>query len=601
MSVAEPPPETGTEERAPPPQQPKLGRSQQRRLGLQRLLLLHRQGLALALLRRRATEDGESSGGIQTRRRHGRRWHGAPRLIATLRWCGGTAAAKRKAQLPSRGEMEALQADRHLSRRRRRILAAKELGLRALAKQRAQQRARLAHKRWYKHKRDEELERQAAQRVVRALKAADVEGQSCHPKGGLVAWPILGPHFTTTSAAEADERPPLRQRWGTARVQYESTSALVQQALRASHLPPPPLSGLFDQLLIVGLPLEALQEPFVHLAETYAPQVVYAFPDGALSSEAVADFCLPQGVTPTAIDPFTGQPQPRPPRPGSAPSPSSLCSRQRARLAAAALEEAREVLFVLSGGGAAGSETSYGMCLHLRRPYLFSDRVAAAADVCYCFIAKQPFLPLHLGVLRDLARMHLCPPIEDLAPPSAIPSVHFSQPVHAELEREKQAVLRITQVLHRFAALPVPAPGEEVAFNVFEGTPQALALPTYFRRPAPPKPVAEAWGGAVVVQSRSDEEEGEATRAMREWAAPVLMSLVGLERVLLVLLAMLTEVQVVLVSPDAQLLSASVLALAALVRPLVWAGPVIVMLPSKHSDYLVRVCACVHLCFREGR
>jgi hypothetical protein len=593
-----PPPARSDDERLANP-------SQQRRLGQQRLVLLHQRGLALALLHRRAAQDGDGGGSSSSSsRRHGRRRlrRRGPRVYLTRRWCG-EAGAKRKPRLPGPKELAALQARRHLSRRRRRIQRFKEMKQRLLARERAQLRARLVYKRRYKHKRQEELERKAARRIARVLRAdleaEDKESGSSYPVGGgLVARPIMAPQSAAAAAGGGEPAHPLLQPWAAARVKCESASALVQQTLRASQLLPPEdgaFSGVFDQMLVVGLPLESLREPTVRLGQTYGPQIIYAFPEGALCMEAVADFCLPQGVTVTAIDPATGQPQARPPSPTSAPLPAGLCSRQRARLAAAALEEAKEVLFVLSGGGADGSETSYGMCLHVRRPYLFSDRVAAKADLCYCLIAKHPFLPLHLGVLRALVRMHLLPPEDQQLPqspralsPTATASAAAAiaaRPLQAELEREKKAVLRITRALHRFAVLPVPTPGEEVSFNVFDGMPHALALPTFFRRPPPPTPVAAAWGEAVTLPNGAKEDD-EATRLVREWAVPVLLSLLGLERVLLVLLSMLTEAQVVVVSPDPQVLSASVLALATLVRPLVWAGPLITTLPQKHSDYL---------------
>jgi hypothetical protein len=117
--------------------------------------------------------------------------------------------------------------------------------------------------------------------------------------------------------------------------------------------------------------------------------------------------------------------------------------------------------------------------------------------------------------------------------------------------------------------LPVPVPGEEIEFKVTDvQAPQALAVPVFFRRPVLPP------------------GEDDATYFLREWAVPVLLDLVGLENVLLVLLAMLTEMQLVVVCPDLQILSASVLAMVALLRPLVWAGPLIVTLPQKLHGYL---------------
>ena len=105
-------------------------------------------------------------------------------------------------------------------------------------------------------------------------------------------------------------------------------------------------------------------------------------------------------------------------------------------------------------------------------------------------------------------------------------------------------------------------------FNAFEAVPQALTVPTYFHRP--------------VLEAGDDE----ATHFLRQWAVPVLVNLMSLDNILLVLLSMLTEIQLVVVFPDLQLLSSSVLSLISLLRPLVWAGPLIVTLPQKLKDYL---------------
>ncbi|KAJ1458999.1 DENN domain-containing protein, partial [Pelagophyceae sp. CCMP2097] len=71
-----------------------------------------------------------------------------------------------------------------------------------------------------------------------------------------------------------------------------------------------------------------------------------------------------------------------------------------------------------------------------------------------------------------------------------------------------------------------------------------------------------------------------------EWAVPVMLSKLALENVLLILGCALVELQIVFVSQDLQTLSACVLALVSMLRPLRWAGPLISALPANLGDYL---------------
>ena len=78
----------------------------------------------------------------------------------------------------------------------------------------------------------------------------------------------------------------------------------------------------------------------------------------------------------------------------------------------------------------------------------------------------------------------------------------------------------------------------------------------------------------------------EEAAMMGEWGLPVLLSRLSIDHVLLVLGCALSEMQVVLVSPEVQEVSACVVAVLALLRPLRWAGALLVALPRAYQTYL---------------
>jgi len=119
----------------------------------------------------------------------------------------------------------------------------------------------------------------------------------------------------------------------------------------------------------------------------------------------------------------------------------------------------------------------------------------------------------------------------------------------------------LSHPIGRFAVFPVPFAGEEVEFYCYP-KPQPLVLPVFFKRPVLPP------------------EDDEAIYFLRDWAVPMLASMMSMEKILTVVLALLTEIQMVVVCPDLQQLSATVLGFVCLLRPLKWAGPLIVTLPQ---------------------
>ncbi|GMI59106.1 hypothetical protein ScalyP_jg410, partial [Parmales sp. scaly parma] len=71
-----------------------------------------------------------------------------------------------------------------------------------------------------------------------------------------------------------------------------------------------------------------------------------------------------------------------------------------------------------------------------------------------------------------------------------------------------------------------------------------------------------------------------------EWALPVLLRSISIDNLLLVLGCAITENQIVFVCPDITRLSASVVSILLLLRPLSWPYPIIVTLPVHLHVYL---------------
>jgi DENN (AEX-3) domain len=78
----------------------------------------------------------------------------------------------------------------------------------------------------------------------------------------------------------------------------------------------------------------------------------------------------------------------------------------------------------------------------------------------------------------------------------------------------------------------------------------------------------------------------EEERLLTDWCIPTLLSIVPLERVLLLLTALLLETQVVFVSSNKGVLTATTMATIPLLRPLVWQGPLIPLLPAPLNECL---------------
>lgn len=198
-----------------------------------------------------------------------------------------------------------------------------------------------------------------------------------------------------------------------------------------------------------------------------------------------------------------------------------------------------EYLFRLSGGGADGGDVLYGVCLKTSQIHPFQDGSGRVLvfDQCVCVISSFPFLQLHFHVLRDLASFLRDAPDID---------VKHCDPVMKEWWQWR-----------------VPRPGIPASF-----THSLSKEPFVYKRPTPVANVDEN------------------TVLLREWALPLLLSSMSMEHVLSVVGYLLTEMQVIVVCDELQMLAATVTALVCLLSPLRWSGTLITTLPPRFDDYL---------------
>jgi hypothetical protein len=70
------------------------------------------------------------------------------------------------------------------------------------------------------------------------------------------------------------------------------------------------------------------------------------------------------------------------------------------------------------------------------------------------------------------------------------------------------------------------------------------------------------------------------------WSLPILLKYIPLEQLLLVIGCALTEMYILIKCPDLEVLSACVLGCLALLAPVTWSGPTIVILPPRMHDFI---------------
>ena len=91
---------------------------------------------------------------------------------------------------------------------------------------------------------------------------------------------------------------------------------------------------------------------------------------------------------------------------------------------------------------------------------------------------------------------------------------------------------------------------------------------------------------AACFRSNFNDTDIESNRQILMWALPVLLSYIPLDQIISTIGYTVTEMRLVVCSSDPNILSACLLAIVNLLKPMRWVGPVIVTLPSQLMGYL---------------
>ncbi|OQR89960.1 hypothetical protein ACHHYP_05916 [Achlya hypogyna] len=202
-------------------------------------------------------------------------------------------------------------------------------------------------------------------------------------------------------------------------------------------------------------------------------------------------------------------------------------------------------VFILSGGGDTGQDIHYASCLvrwlPLPRDFLVQPAERDTfAPVAYCVVSKLPLWAFNKPLLTHLHELH---------------AQELNQAPHLWHDLASLATPKLAHALERklrlLGSMMLPQAGYSLHINLFD---QSLLL----ERPA----------------------------YQRGWALPTVMATLSIETLLSGLSCLLVELKVVVVCDHMETLTATVLALASLLAPLTWAGPVVAVLPSILLEYL---------------
>ncbi|OQR93984.1 zinc finger protein [Achlya hypogyna] len=200
----------------------------------------------------------------------------------------------------------------------------------------------------------------------------------------------------------------------------------------------------------------------------------------------------------------------------------------------AALLHRTEASFVLrlSGQQLAGPTVQYAMCVTTTT----ANDEGAPVQRCFCLVSMHPFFSLFFKILHGI--IALC-----------------------NVQRGASDVFE--DVLGRLHATPVPAMGGWSCFRLEASYPLLT-----FHRP------------------HSRDAASQHRQFVLEWTSAVLFSKVSLDHLLVVLGLLSCETKLVVLAPDPTVVTSCVLALAALLAPLQWAGALLTLIPHRLDELL---------------
>ncbi|KAG6971009.1 hypothetical protein JG688_00004618 [Phytophthora aleatoria] len=121
----------------------------------------------------------------------------------------------------------------------------------------------------------------------------------------------------------------------------------------------------------------------------------------------------------------------------------------------------------------------------------------------------------------------------------------------------------IDDILQRLQGVSLPEKGLSASVDVFSPSPEL-----------------------ILARPHKENDLDEKVALLLQWALPSLLSRLSIDRLLQILSLLLIETKVIVVSDEIPLLSSSTLGMASLLHPLVWAGPLISVLPLSMHEYM---------------
>ncbi|KAL6061973.1 DENN domain-containing protein 5B [Balamuthia mandrillaris] len=306
----------------------------------------------------------------------------------------------------------------------------------------------------------------------------------------------------------------------------------------------PPREGLlFEAFLVVGYPREDVVKAAP--GKQRPAEVQFLYPEGiALPNPLVAQFCFPGGVKPSYI-----------PRSDSMTAYNTIMYSALAELE----QSSHSYVFTITGSDV----LLYGICVSKnelltktkkRRP----DKLLAAPR-CYCLLSRFPFFQLHFEILYSILVIYLLSfgnffQAEERSNMLAAVSQESSSSSSSALE--ESSVIRL---LKEFQTVQLTAELENIG-------------PAFSRGPA--------LSFTFSCPSGSEEDR------IGEWCFASTGRLFSLPDIVRLFKAVMMEYKIVVVCSNLGILSRVAMSLIPLMRPFVWQGPFIPILPASLAECL---------------
>ncbi|KAG3248205.1 hypothetical protein PI124_g7117 [Phytophthora idaei] len=289
-------------------------------------------------------------------------------------------------------------------------------------------------------------------------------------------------------------------------------------------------SALLDYLAVIGADMldVKIRNYWNQRENVYEPTVAFAHPpDSQFNAESLEHFCFPAGIKTFNMTTASNE------------------KRSESSGESANTQEGEFFVLMISGGGTQGQSVQYAMCMKGTISIRSSsdDEKKLLLPICYCVIAQIPFIPFFRALLQGFLD-NLRNELESCADTSCTPL--------SNIVTDK-----------RLQGVSLPEKGLSVSVDVFSPSPEL-----------------------ILARPHKENDLDEKVALLLQWALPSLLSRLSIDRLLQILSLLLIETKVIVVSDEIPLLSSSTLGMASLLHPLVWAGPLISVLPLSMHEYM---------------